>query len=158
MRPPSSNEAFQGTVTITFGVAGIVLFGSINSGLSSSTDASHLASLWGRAGWLGYFLLMSILLGIVLFLASVLDGVLVERADPVGPTTPRRVSAAVPARAGLLAGVVVRVRQLAHWASQMIEGWAAAMDDNVIAWTLGILWSCAGGGLAGGTLVFAKAT
>jgi magnesium transporter len=39
-----------------------------------------------------------------------------------------------------------------------LEVWTAAKDDKQIAWTLGIGWACCGGGLAGGTLVFAKAT
>lgn len=38
-----------------------------------------------------------------------------------------------------------------------LEDWTASHDDKRIAWTLGIGWACCGGGLAGGTLVFAKA-
>jgi hypothetical protein len=39
-----------------------------------------------------------------------------------------------------------------------LEFWAAPKDDKQVAWTLGIGWACCGGGLAGGCLVFAKAT
>jgi hypothetical protein len=39
-----------------------------------------------------------------------------------------------------------------------LEIWTAPKDDKHIAWTLGIGWACCGGGLAGGCLVFAKAT
>ena len=39
-----------------------------------------------------------------------------------------------------------------------LEVWTATKDDKLIAWTLGIGWACAGGGLAGLCLVFAKAT
>ena len=39
-----------------------------------------------------------------------------------------------------------------------LEIWAAPKDDKQVAWTLGIGWACCGGGLAGGCLVFAKAT
>jgi hypothetical protein len=39
-----------------------------------------------------------------------------------------------------------------------LEVWTAPKDDKQIAWTLGIGWACCGGGLAGGCLVFAKAT
>ena len=39
-----------------------------------------------------------------------------------------------------------------------LEVWAAPKDDKQVAWTLGIGWACCGGGLAGGCLVFAKAT
>ena len=54
-------------------------------------------------------------------------------------------------------------RVLGLWESAMrmikvyLESWTAAHDDKRIAWTLGIGWSCLGGGLAGGCLVFAKA-
>ncbi len=44
------------------------------------------------------------------------------------------------------------------WVTQLLEHWTAAKDDMTIAWTLGIGWACCGGGLAGGCLVFAKAT
>ena len=39
-----------------------------------------------------------------------------------------------------------------------LEIWTAPKDDKQVAWTLGIGWACCGGGLAGGCLVFAKAT
>jgi hypothetical protein len=39
-----------------------------------------------------------------------------------------------------------------------LEVWTGPKDDKQIAWTLGIGWACCGGGLAGGCLVFAKAT
>jgi len=39
-----------------------------------------------------------------------------------------------------------------------LEIWVAPKDDKQVAWTLGIGWACCGGGLAGGCLVFAKAT
>ena len=39
-----------------------------------------------------------------------------------------------------------------------LEIWAAPKDDKQVAWTLGIGWACCGGGLAGGCLVFTKAT
>jgi len=43
------------------------------------------------------------------------------------------------------------------WIAEKLEEWTAEKDDAVIAWTLGIGWACAGGGLAGECLVFAKA-
>jgi hypothetical protein len=47
---------------------------------------------------------------------------------------------------------------LMAWIMEWLEMWTAAKDDKQIAWTLGIGWACCGGGLAGGCLVFAKAT
>lgn len=41
---------------------------------------------------------------------------------------------------------------------ELIENWTAAKNDKTIAWTLGIGWACNGGAMAGGSLVFAKAT
>ena len=44
------------------------------------------------------------------------------------------------------------------WVTEKLEAWSAPKPDKQIAWTLGIGWACCGGGLAGGCLVFAKAT
>ena len=44
------------------------------------------------------------------------------------------------------------------WVTDLVEWWAGPKDDKQVAWTLGIGWACCGGGLAGGCLVFAKAT
>lgn len=41
---------------------------------------------------------------------------------------------------------------------ELMENWTASKDDKTIAWTLGIGWACNGGAMAGGSLVFAKAT
>lgn len=45
-----------------------------------------------------------------------------------------------------------------YMVTEWLEAWTAPKDDKQIAWTLGIGWACCGGGLAGGCLVFAKAT
>lgn len=44
------------------------------------------------------------------------------------------------------------------WVKEKLEMWTAPQDDKQVAWVLGIGWACCGGGLAGGCLVFAKAT
>ena len=58
-------------------------------------------------------------------------------------------------------GPLVRLKGLWDWSmiwiAEKLEEWTARKDDKVIAWTLGIGWACAGGGLAGECLVFAKA-
>lgn len=93
---------------------------------------------------------------------SQLDAVLAARADlsavpfssmslpptPTGRLTPRNILRRI---GGLWTGVMFRIRYY-------LEMWTAAHDDKRIAWTLGIGWACCGGGLAGGTLVFAKAS
>ena len=59
-------------------------------------------------------------------------------------------------------GLLIRIRGLWRWSmiwvAEKLEEWTDGKDDKVIAWTLGIGWACAGGGLAGECLVFAKAT
>ncbi|KAG6820249.1 hypothetical protein H0H93_003413 [Arthromyces matolae] len=170
-------------------VIGIVAFGSINSGLSSQTDVTHLTYLWRRGGWLGFFFLMSAALAALLIFAERLDGVLVARSDlhsvpatqtdiplalrpdPLLPNSNSRIrnpddSTSRDTRVlSLLRSVRHAVRFLrAAWATFLIrvtawlEAWTAPQEDKQVAWTLGIAWACCGGGLAGGTLVFAKAT
>jgi magnesium transporter len=59
-------------------------------------------------------------------------------------------------------GFVGRVKaawtSLMIWVQDALERWTERQDDQQVAWTLGIGWACLGGGLAGGCLVFAKAT
>ncbi|KAG5353771.1 hypothetical protein C0989_002554 [Termitomyces sp. Mn162] len=167
-----------GTIIVILGVIGIVAFGSINSGLSSQTDVNHITYLWRRGGWLGFFFCMSGALITLLIFAERLDSVLASRGDldatPAAnsdiPLTPRdtlpngnsRIRASTSKRRlHSLIGIIRTLR--AAWASLMVwvtgrlEVWTAPQDDKQVAWTLGILWACCGGGLAGGTLVFAKA-
>lgn len=155
----------QGTVIVIVGVIGIVAFGSINSGLGTETDAAHLTHLWTRANWLLYFFCMAFALIFVYIFVSQLDIVLAVRSDIT--STP---SAAYAGSLGLgrglnvgAKGVTFGARLMMRWEKLMmavrerLEVWTASHDDKRVAWTLGIGWACCGGGLAGGTLVFAKA-
>ncbi|KAF6761236.1 hypothetical protein DFP72DRAFT_804394 [Ephemerocybe angulata] len=170
--PVTSNDIY-GTVVVVLGVIGIVAFGSINSGLSQETNAEHLAQLWRRGGWLGYFFAMGAALSLLLIFTSCLDAVLVARADlqaiPTNRTGLRNsiasASVAGTGRRGFFGkvfGVFFAIRAAWNWTmtwiTDMLELWAQPKDDTTVAWTLGIGWACCGGGLAGGTLVFAKAT
>lgn len=142
-------------------MVGIVGFGAINSGLSTETDVARLTYLWRRGGWLSFFFAMAFALGLLLLFTSSLDAVLAARTDlssePFAGMSARRGSAL-----GLDVGVVGRAKdgwERAHlWIKEKLEYWTAPKDDKTIAWTLGIGWACCGGGLAGGCLVFAKAT
>ena len=148
----------QGTIIVIAGVIGIVAFGSINTGLSSETNASHLAYLWGRAGWIGYFLVMSLALSLLFVFTTQLDLVLASRSDlsaePFAGMTTRipKSTAGGPLRrvAGWIRWVMIVI-------AEKLEAWTAGKDDKVVAWTLGIGWACCGGGMAGECLVFAKA-
>jgi len=148
----------QGTIIVILGVVGIVAFGSINSGLSEETSAAHLADLWGRPGWLGYFFLMTLSLTLVFIFTTQLDLVLSSRSD-LSAQPFAGMSARTPKAPH--GGLLVRLKGLWSWSmiwiAEKLEEWTARKDDTVIAWTLGIGWACAGGGLAGECLVFAKA-
>ena len=145
---------------VVLGVIGIVGFGSINSGLETEMDLNRLKTLWGRAGWLGYFFLMSSALIVVYIGASQLDQVLTARSElnvlptsttPSGRSTGRD-------NVGFFATNMVRWEQAMHFLREKLEVWTGARDDRYVAWTLGVGWSCIGGGLAGACLIFAKAT
>lgn len=41
---------------------------------------------------------------------------------------------------------------------ERMERWTESKGDKTVAWILGIGWACNGGAMAGGSLVFAKAT
>lgn len=145
---------------MVLGVIGIVAFGAINSGLSSETDVVHLTYLWRRGGWLGFFFCMSFALIFLMIFTSSLDAVLSARSDlssePFSGISARR-GARTP-QTGFFGKVKEAWQDTMGWVMEKLEVWTAPKDDKTVAWTLGIGWACCGGGLAGGTLVFAKAT
>lgn len=117
---------------------------------------SRLTYLWRRPGWLGFFFVVAFALLFLYLFVSTLDAVLAARSDlSAAPFGARRSG---PAPATLVGRVKARWDVLYGYLAESLESWTAAKDDKLIAWTLGIGWSCCGGGLAGGTLVFAKAT
>ena len=156
---PVTSTDIYGTIIIVFGVIGIVLFGSINSGLENDMDIVRLSSLWSRLGWLAFFVFMSLSLSVLYIGISQLDAILSARGDlssvpfagsgsgarqqPLGPVS-------------YFGAVVQKWNATLTWIREWIEHWTAAKSDKQIAWTLGIGWACCGGGLAGGCLVFAK--
>ncbi|KAJ7217977.1 hypothetical protein GGX14DRAFT_598966 [Mycena pura] len=152
---------------ILLGVIGIVAFGSINSGLGTETDVDHLTSLWRRGGWLGYFFVMAISLIFLVIATGKLDAILAARQDlssvPYATGRPATGSAESDLRSQhAVVKTLWTIRRV--WESLMVllaewlERWTAPKDETTIAWTLGIGWACCGGGLAGGCLVFTKAT
>ena len=156
---PVTSTDIYGTVIIVFGVVGIVLFGSINSGLQNEMDIVRMSSLWGRPGWLAFFLFMSLALSVLYICISQLDAVLSARADLDSVPFAASGSGAsqLPLRPVSYIGVVAQKwHATLAWIRELMEHWTAAKSDKQIAWTLGIGWACCGGGLAGGCLVFAK--
>lgn len=152
---------------VIVGVIGIVAFGSINSGLGTETDAAHLTYLWTRGNWLGYFFLMSFTLIFLYTFTSQLDAVLAARADlsaaPFGSMTPPDWSSPTPSNwFGKVRHGFGKIKYTWDYGmmriKEWLESWTAPQEDKRVAWTLGIGWACCGGALAGGTLVFAKAS
>lgn len=110
----------------------------------------------------------------VLIFTGRLDAVLVARGDlgavpfsGMGLGTPATGVSEGPRKGpttvwGRIGAVVRAVRTgwagLMRWITGWLEAWTGPQDDKQVAWTLGIGWACCGGGLAGGCLVFAKAT
>jgi len=156
---PVTSSDIWGTVIVIFGVIGIVAFGSINSGLDSETNAAHLTFLWTRGNWLSYFFFMAFALIALYFFTSQLDAVLVTRSDlsavPFSGMSARR---DLPVATNWFGKVPVFYQWTVMKIREFLEIWMAPHDDKRVAWTLGIGWACCGGGLAGGTLVFAKAS
>lgn len=149
---------------VIVGVIGIVAFGSINSGLGTETDVTRVTYLWRRGGWLGFFFAMTTALILVLIFTSRLDAVLAARSE-LSPVPFSGVSLGAAAEAKqkgsirkVFGGIKNTWEALMGWVTERLEVWTAPKDDKTVAWTLGIGWACCGGGLAGGCLVFAKAT
>lgn len=154
----------------------------MNSGLENGMDASLLSHLWSRAGWIVYFLTMTLTLTLVYMGALQLESILVARGEiDVSPRPGTRRNGGwgfgrgnVNAGVGGIrianerswgetllswyAGIVSVYMGTMRWLRDQLEAWSAPKDDKTIAWTLGIGWACCGGGLAGGCLVFAKAS
>ncbi|KAF8608747.1 hypothetical protein BDV93DRAFT_518811 [Ceratobasidium sp. AG-I] len=152
---PVGRNDIYGTVVVVLGVCGIVAFGSINSGLESEVDIDRLSALWGRSGWLIFFILMSTAITIVFFCTSILDAVLAARSDL--SALPGGAASRQPQATGVIGKARMRCISWEGALRNLLERWTASRDDNLLAWTLGIGWACVGGSLAGGCLVFAKA-
>ncbi|KAK0212748.1 hypothetical protein DFS33DRAFT_1377215 [Desarmillaria ectypa] len=150
---PVTSTDIYGTIVVVIGVIGIVAFGSINSGLATETDVEHLTQLWRRGGWLGFFFLMTFALILLLYFTSKLDELLGTRGDIVSDSDNPVITYGGQDSSTARNVWAFLQRRVTDW----LELWTAPKDDKTIAWTLGIGWACCGGGLAGGTLVFAKA-
>ncbi|KAI9572172.1 hypothetical protein HD554DRAFT_2067586 [Boletus coccyginus] len=156
---PVTQTDIYGTIIVVVGVIGIVAFGGINSGLSSETNVDHITALWRRGGWLAFFFSMSLSLLVVLKFTFSLDAVLAARSDITSePFIGMSARRSPPPSTTLIGKAKNAYASLSIWIMEKLEIWTAPKDDRQIAWILGIGWACCGGGLAGGCLVFAKAT
>lgn len=136
-------------------------------------DVNHLTLLWRRIGWLGYFFTMSFALILLLIFTSRLDYILAMRSDLSLPPTSSAIlpepntslsigrgnrSSALKTIQSFFVAIRSAWQRILSFVTGHLEHWSAPKDDKQVAWTLGIGWACCGGGLAGGCLVFAKAT
>ncbi|KAF8630685.1 hypothetical protein AX15_002828 [Amanita polypyramis BW_CC] len=164
---PVTRNDIYGTIIVVLGVVGIVAFGSINSGLTTEIDAARLSVLWRRPGWLGYFFAMTFALSLLLIFITRLEAVLVTRNE-ITPGSENNSSQNLLVGSSFwdklgVVGRAVKATQFCWgkimiWVTERLETWTAPKPDKQVAWTLGIGWACCGGGLAGGCLVFAKAS
>ncbi|KZO93096.1 hypothetical protein CALVIDRAFT_540349 [Calocera viscosa TUFC12733] len=158
---PVTKTDIRGTVTVIIGVIGIVVFGSIHSPeLSNTIDLPRLKYLWSRAAWWGYFLLMSLGTLFTYAWSSMLESALhardeLELPSHAPPPAPPRASSQGPLR--FLSLIWQKVGELRRNLQGKVERVVDASDDKFLSWVLAMGWSCCGGALAGGTLVFAKA-
>jgi magnesium transporter len=142
---------------VILGVIGIVAFGSINSGLKEDFSLDVLKHLWARGGWISYFILMTSMITIQYICNVQLDAVYSARSEISVLPTHRGASQPAPP-VGPVAKAAAMWALLMRKLRDILEAWSAPKDDKTIAWTLGIGWACGGGAMAGGSLVFAKAT
>ncbi|KAG8839636.1 hypothetical protein FRC18_009566 [Serendipita sp. 400] len=168
---PVTRNDIYGTIVVVLGVIGIVAFGSINKGLVNNMDLNLLIELWSRVGWLCYFVILGFLPIFIVYIgASQLETVVFDRMDILGESivTPKPNSRGTSngwrqANGGTVGlgwweTVKVKWSNWMHWTRGWIENWSEDKSEKTLAWTLGICWACCGGALAGGTLVFAKAS
>ncbi|ORX39949.1 hypothetical protein BD324DRAFT_615617 [Kockovaella imperatae] len=161
---PVTATDIRGTVVIVLGVILIMIFSSINHGLSQTIDIETLNDLWTRAAWLSYFALLIAFTALTYLVSHFLASLLASRASfsPLpSPTTELPVtSRAKPQNA--FKNVFLRLfhswNAIETSAIKRLEIIFQRTDDARITWLQGIGWAVAGGSLAGMCLVFTKVT
>lgn len=144
-----------GTAVIILGVCGVVGFGNLRTtdGEEENLDLEVLKRLWGRAGWIVYFLALEAVSFLSFWLARIIDAVWTERQELETQQYHRE-------RPGSNESHLQRFnrirRTFRHAVKARIENWSVSKPDLVIRKTAGVAWSVSGGLLAGQTLVFAK--
>nr|XP_018263783.1 uncharacterized protein I303_03656 [Kwoniella dejecticola CBS 10117]OBR85941.1 hypothetical protein I303_03656 [Kwoniella dejecticola CBS 10117] len=159
---PVTPTDIQGTIIIILGVILIIIFSSINHGLTQSLDVERLNSLWSRAAWLFYFLFIVLFTASTYLVSSLFASVLASRASfsPL-PSPTLELPTSRPRSPNAIMGFFGRIsktnKKLESAAVRRLEVWFGRTDDARLTWLQGMGWAVTGGSLAGLCLVFTKA-
>jgi len=122
-----------------------------------------LSHLWARPGWIGYFILITSAIVIQYISNTQLEAVYHARSEiafPSNSNTGMRSSRRTSS--GRVKMAWTRLSEAWGRGQNALQGlmerWTENKGDKTVAWILGIGWACNGGAMAGGSLVFAKAT
>lgn len=164
---PVTPTDIRGTGVIVLGVILILVFSSINHGLTQGVTIERLNSLWGRGSWLAYFAFLVAFTATTYFTSNVLALLLASRASysPL-PSPELELGRGSRSQGQSTGGMAVPTffkkiwtgwRRLEHQVLVQVERILARTDDPRVTWLQGIGWAVAGGALAGLCLVFTKA-
>ncbi|KAL7424060.1 hypothetical protein Q5752_001645 [Cryptotrichosporon argae] len=154
---PVTPTDIRGTALIVLGVILILVFSSINHGLSQSLSISRLDSLWSRAAWLAYFLALSALTALVALFAHLVSALLRSRASFSPLSSPSLPLPTMRAPPGPVRRAWAGCRALERALLGRLERACGRTPDARLIWLEGIGWAVCGGSLAGLCLVFTKA-
>ncbi|WWC69395.1 uncharacterized protein I206_103334 [Kwoniella pini CBS 10737] len=159
---PVTPTDIQGTIIIILGVILIIIFSSINHGLTQSVDTDRLNSLWSRASWLFYFLFIVLFTASAYLVSSLFASVVSSRASfsPLPSPTlelPTSRPKSPNAIVGFFGRISKQIKSLKSKAVRRLEIWFGRTDDARLIWLQGMGWAVTGGSLAGLCLVFTKA-
>ncbi|KAK1924848.1 hypothetical protein DB88DRAFT_534894 [Papiliotrema laurentii] len=152
---PVTATDINGTLVIVLGVILILVFSSINHGLSQSLDVTTLNGLWGRASWLAYFTFLVLFTSSTYFVSHLLAALLASRASysplpspTLGPTGGKVTNA--------FGRFAIKWKSMERRILVRLETLFSRTDDPRLIWLQGIGWAVCGGSLAGLCLVFTK--
>ncbi|WVW83015.1 hypothetical protein I302_105031 [Kwoniella bestiolae CBS 10118] len=158
---PVTPTDIHGTIIIILGVILIIIFSSINHGLTQSLDIERLNSLWSRPSWLVYFLFIVLFTTSTYLVSSLFASLLASRASfsPL-PSPTLELPTSRPKSDNAIFGFFKRISRtikgIENVAVRRLEGMFARTDDARLIWLQGMGWAVTGGSLAGLCLVFTK--
>lgn len=140
----------------------ILIFSSINHGLTQTLSITRLNSLWTRGSWIAYFVFLILFTCTTYFTSHLLTLIIKSRASfsPLpSPTMELPTSRPKPSN-----GALTMFKRLGAGLNRVervllgrVEGIFQRSGDDRIIWLQGIGWAVTGGSLAGLCLVFTKA-